>query len=288
MSAASTAPVLGAPLEYGRLSAVPPLIEATGSGTGLERVNLLVLFVVGLLAGAHCLGMCGPLVTTYADRIGAASDKRRDDTLTGYEVRQHALFNLGRTASYAAIGGLFGLLGAVTIASSEAVAAVGDGVRGVTGILVGIAIIASGLYYVRGRTAVPGHDLPVVGALFRRLSGLLSSRVDRLATSPGIVALGAVHGLMPCPIIYPAYLYAFSLGSPTRGALSLAVLGLGTIPTLFAYGTVMTTIGAETRVRLHRGLGAAFIVLGYIPLSHGLMLYGIHLPHLPLPYTPLF
>jgi len=288
MSVASTAPVLGAPLEYGRLSAVPPLIEATGAGTGLERVNLLVLFVVGLLAGAHCLGMCGPLVTTYADRIVAASDKRRDDTLTGYEVRQHALFNLGRTASYAAIGGLFGLLGAVTIASSEAVAAVGDGVRGVTGILVGIAIIASGLYYVRGRTAVPGHDLPVVGALFRRLSGLLSSRVDRLATSPGIVALGAVHGLMPCPIIYPAYLYAFSLGSPTRGALSLAVLGLGTIPTLFAYGTVMTTIGAETRVRLHRGLGAAFIVLGYIPLSHGLMLYGIHLPHLPLPYTPLF
>ncbi|MFC6716355.1 sulfite exporter TauE/SafE family protein [Natrialbaceae archaeon GCM10025810] len=261
---------------------------AMGPGSVPEHVNLLVLLVVGLLAGAHCLGMCGPLVTTYADRIGAASEKRRDDTLTGYEVRQHALFNLGRTASYAAIGGLFGLLGAVTVASSEAVAEIGNGVRGATGILVGIAIVASGIYYVRGRTAVPGHDLPVVGSLFRRLAGLLSSRIDRLATSPGIVALGAVHGFMPCPIIYPAYLYAFALGSPTQGALSLAVLGLGTIPTLFAYGTALTSIGPETRVRLHRGLGAAFIVLGYIPLSHGLMLYGVHLPHVPLPFEPLF
>uniref|UniRef100_A0A7D5KFN2 Sulfite exporter TauE/SafE family protein n=1 Tax=Natrinema halophilum TaxID=1699371 RepID=A0A7D5KFN2_9EURY len=274
--------------ELGRQSVAAVLLSSAGPTLGSERVNLLVLFVVGLLAGAHCLGMCGPLVTTYADRIGAASDKRRDDTLTGYEVRQHALFNLGRTASYATIGGLFGLLGAITVASSEAVAEIGNGVRGATGILVGIAIVASGLYYVRGRTAVPGHDLPVVGALFRRLSELLSSRIDRLATTPGIVALGAVHGFMPCPIIYPAYLYAFAVGSPTRGALSLAVLGLGTIPTLFAYGTVLTSIAPKTRVRLHRGLGAAFLVLGYIPLSHGLMLYGIHLPHIPLPFATPF
>ncbi|MBZ6493706.1 sulfite exporter TauE/SafE family protein [Natrinema longum] len=264
------------------------LEAASGSGVALENADLLVLVVVGLFAGAHCLGMCGPLVTTYADRIGAASEKRREDTLSGYEVRQHALFNLGRTASYAAIGGLFGLLGAVTVASTEAVAAVGDSVRGATGILVGIAIIVSGLYYLRGQTAVPGHGLPVVGSLFARLSGLLSSRIDRLATSPGIVALGAVHGFMPCPIIYPAYLYAFALGSPTRGALSLAALGVGTIPTLFVYGTALTSIETETRLRLHRGLGAAFLLLGYIPLSHGLMLYGIHLPHLPLPFAQPF
>jgi sulfite exporter TauE/SafE len=264
------------------------LEAAPASGAGLENADLLVLVVVGLFAGAHCLGMCGPLVTTYADRIGAASEKRREDTLTGYEVRQHALFNLGRTASYATIGALFGLLGAVTIASSEAVAAVGDSVRGATGILVGFAIIASGAYYLRGRTAVPGHGLPVVGSLFGWLAGLLSSRIDSLATSPGIVALGALHGFMPCPIIYPAYLYAFALGSPTRGALSLAALGLGTIPTLFAYGTVLTTIDADTRVRLHRGLGAAFVVLGYIPLSHGLMLYGVHLPHPPIPFAQPF
>ncbi len=251
----------------------------------IEHADLAVFALVGLLAGAHCLGMCGPLVTAYADRMSGG--KRRSDTLTTFEVRQHSLFNLGRAGSYALLGGLFGLAGGLTVASADTVAAVGDPVRGAVGILVGIAIVASGLYYLRGSAGVP-HGLPLVGSLFGWLSGLLASRVDRLAGSPGIVGLGAVHGLLPCPIIYPAYLYAFALGDPVRGALSLGVLGLGTIPTLFLYGTVLTSMGTKQRVRLHRGLGAVFLVLGYIPLQHGLMLYGIHLPHPPIPfYQPL-
>ncbi|WP_265110056.1 sulfite exporter TauE/SafE family protein [Halosolutus halophilus] len=263
---------------------------ATGTA---EHADLLVFLVVGLLAGAHCLGMCGPLVTTYADRMrkakadGGRTGRTHEDTLTLFEVRQHGLFNLGRAASYGLLGGLFGLLGGLAFTSADTVAAVGDTVRGAMGILVGIAIIASGLYYLRGRAGVP-HGLPVVGTVFGWLSGLLASRVDRLAGSPGIVGLGAVHGLLPCPIIYPAYLYAFALGDPLRGALSLAVLGIGTIPTLFLYGTILTSIGTANRVRLHRGLGAAFLLLGYLPLQHGLMLYGIHLPHPPVPfYQPL-
>lgn len=261
--------------------------HASTAASAAEHVDLLVFLVVGLLAGAHCLGMCGPLVTAYADRFESQSNAKRRDTLTLYEVRQHSLFNLGRAGSYALLGGLFGLLGGVAFTSVDAVTAVGNDVRAAVGVLVGVAIIASGAYYLRGRSGVP-HGLPVVGPLFARVSGLLVGRIDRLANSPGIVGLGAIHGLLPCPIIYPAYLYAFALGDPIRGALSLGVLGLGTIPTLFVYGTAIGALTTETRVRLHRVLGAAFIVLGYLPLQHGLMLYGIHLPHLPIPfYQPL-
>ncbi len=266
------------------------------AGAATAHADLVVFALVGLLAGAHCLGMCGPLVTSYADRMsnaagssGAPRSARAggENRLSPFEVRQHGLFNLGRAASYAVIGGLFGLLGGLAFASFDAVAATGDAVRGAVGILVGIAILASGVYYLRGRAGIP-RGIPVLGPLFRWLSGLLASRVDRLAGSPGIVGLGAVHGLLPCPIIYPAYLYAFALGDPLRGALSLAVLGLGTIPTLFLYGTLLASIGTRTRVRLHRVLGVGFLVLGYVPLQHGLMLYGIHLPHPPLPfYQPL-
>ncbi|WP_256532515.1 sulfite exporter TauE/SafE family protein [Halovivax cerinus] len=247
------------------------------------NADLVAFLVVGLLAGAHCLGMCGPLVTTYGQRMSSGSERRADD-LSLFEVRQHLLFNLGRTASYALIGGLVALLGALAFASADATFAVGNTLRATTGILVGLLIIASGLYYLRGRAGVPGHGLPVVGSVFAAVSGALTSHVDRLANGPGIVLLGGLHGLLPCPIIYPAYLYAFAQGEPVRGALSLAVLGLGTIPTLFVYGTLVTAIGSNTRVHLHRALGVAFVVLGYFPLKMGLMVFGVDLPGPSLPF----
>lgn len=266
------------------LAAVTILAHDHGaSAVASDHLDLVAFLLVGLLAGAHCLGMCGPLVTTYADRM--RPDSRADLTL--FEVRQHGLFNLGRAASYALVGGLFGAIGGLAFASAETVAAAGDAVRGSLGIVVGIAIVLTGLYYLRGRAGLP-HGLPVVGPAFQRVSGVLVARIDRLVGTPGIVGLGAIHGLLPCPIIYPAYLYAFALGDPVRGGLSLGVLGLGTIPALFLYGTLLHSTDDRTRVRLHRVLGVAFIVLGYIPLQHGLMLYGIHLPHPPIPfYQPL-
>lgn len=231
--------------------------------------------------------MCGPLVTAYSDRIATNSQSNRRETVTPFIVQQHALFNLGRAASYALIGVIFGTLGFLAFGSVETVAAAGDGVRAVIGILVGIAIIIGGLYYLRGRPGLP-HGLPIVGTAATTVAGLISSRIDRLATSPGIIGLGAIHGLLPCPIIYPAYLYAFVLGDPLRGGLALGILGLGTIPTLFAYGTLLGTIDTSTRITLHRAMGVTFIILGYVPLQHGLMLLGVDLPHPPLPfYDPL-
>jgi len=256
--------------------------------TAVANADLALFLVVGLLAGAHCIGMCGPLVAVYGERVAAAGGGRRDDALSWYEVRQHGLFNLGRAASYALLGGVFGLLGAAAFTSVEAVASVGDSVRGATGILAGAFIVVSGAYYLTGRPGGPGAGASLLGGALRRPFDAIAGRVDRLATSGGIVGLGALHGLLPCPIIYPAYLYAFVLGDPIRGAASLGVLGLGTVPTLFLYATLLQSVTTRTRVGLHRALGAAFLVLGYVPLSHGLMLYGIHLPHPPLPfYQPL-
>lgn len=255
-----------------------------GTVPGAEHVDLFIFFAIGVLAGAHCLGMCGPLVTAYADRITAAGNKSRQETITLYDVRQHTLFNLGRTVSYAFLGALFGLLGLTAFGSVEVIAAQGDLVRGTVGIFVGILIIAAGFYYLRGSAGLP-HDLPGIGRVSDPIATGISNRIDRYATSPGIFGLGAIHGLLPCPILYPAYLYAFVLADPLRGGLALGILGLGTIPTLFAYGTLIGSISTHKRVTLHRMLGIVFVVLGYIPLQHGLMLLGIvDLPHPPIPY----
>lgn len=250
---------------------------------------MVVFFVVGLLGGAHCLGMCGPLVTMYADRIdgggGGRGDARRGPSTRA--LRQHGLFNAGRTVSYAAVGGLMGALGAVLV-DAGAVLAASHLVRGVAGVVAGAVIVAAGVGYATGgQSRLTSGAVPGLGRAFGAVTDRLTGRVDDWATGPGIVALGAAHGAMPCPLVYPGYLYALATGSPAEGAAALGALGLGTFPTLFAYGTAVDAVSAATRRRAHRALGVAFVAAGTIPLAKGATALGYPVPHLPLPMPPM-
>lgn len=256
----------------------------------LLRVDVLLFLAIGVLGGAHCIGMCGPLVTMYSERMtpradgGTASETRRDreSHLTTYEVRQHAFFNVGRTVSYTLLGATFGALGGVVFVTADQLTAIADVVRGSVGIVIGAFIVVTGAkYLLGGATAI---DIPGVG----RATHWLAARVQGWVNGPSIVGLGALHGLLPCPILYPAYLFAFATGSALSGGIALAALGVGTIPAVFAYGTLIESVDAVHRRRLHRVLGVAFVVLGYVLLAHGLMAVGIHLPSPSLPhYQPL-
>ncbi|MFA9516010.1 sulfite exporter TauE/SafE family protein [Halopenitus sp. H-Gu1] len=280
------------------------------SAADLFGVDVALFLLVGLLGGAHCIGMCGPLVTVYADRMGTGSDggtvgegsstttretttgatgsdrgrnRGRESHLTPYEVRQHALFNVGRATSYTLIGALFGALGGALLVTADSLASAAGLVRGVVGVVVGVFVVAIGLRYLFARAST-GIHVPGI----ERVTGWLLTYVDRLANGPGIVVLGGLHGLLPCPILYPAYLYAFATGSPRSGAIALAALGIGTIPAVFAYGTVIEAVDAVHRRRLHRLLGVVFVVLGYVLFAHGLMSLGISIPHPMFPfYDPL-
>ncbi|WP_418286066.1 sulfite exporter TauE/SafE family protein [Halorubrum sp. DTA46] len=284
-----------------------PLTTCEPSGTihSSEPIGLAVFALIGLLGGAHCLGMCGPLVSTYADRMrtdgaggtrsggGSGGDGenggnrrpagRRDDHLTVRQVRQHGLFNLGRAASYAAIGALFGLAGSLVFVTGRTVTAVAADVHALTGIAVGGVIVAIGLRYAL-RLEMQSLPVPGLDAASGFVTGRIVPRVDAWVGDWRIVGLGAAHGFLPCPLLYPAFLYAFVQGSAPGGAVALGALGLGTVPAMFLFGTVFQSVSVATRLRLHRALGVAFVALGYIPLQHGLATLGVPLPHPPIPY----
>lgn len=250
--------------------------------------DLLVFLSIGLFGGAHCLGMCGPLVTTYAERM--ETDDRWEGALTSYEVRQHALFNLGRTVGYSALGFVFGLLGAL-LYETVSLAGVIAPVQGGVGVLVGGAIIVMGATRLGGYrqgSAEAVVSKAGLGSLFARSYALISTRIDRWVNGVGIVGLGALHGLLPCMLLYPAFLYVFAQGSPVYGALALGALGLGTIPTVFLYGTIIQSVSARQRQIVHRGLGVLFVALGYVLLAMGSMRFGVALPMPDIPfYQPL-
>lgn len=263
------------------ISAVLVQLSEIGIASGY---GLVVFFLIGLLGGAHCIGMCGPLVATYAERM--ETDDRWSGALTLYEVRQHTLFNLGRTMSYALIGAVFGAAGALLYGTIGLAGILGP-VQGVVGICIGVAILGMGITRLAGyqQGAVEGVIADTgIGSVFARTYTVISTRIDRWVNGIGIVGLGALHGLLPCMLLYPAFLYAFAQGSPVYGLLSLGALGLGTIPSVFLYGTVIQSVSARQRQVVHYGLGVLFIGLGYVLLAMGLMRFGVVLPFPDIPY----
>lgn len=258
--------------------------EPAGSMYSSDPLGLSVFLAIGVLGSAHCLGMCGPLVALYTDRMQADGNRSH---LTLSHVRQLALFNAGRTVSYATLGGLFGLAGSIVFVNARQVSTVTDDVRALSGLTVGLFIITVGLRYVAGQNA-PQLPIPGLDRFTAGVSRLLTTRIDQWVGTPRIVGLGAIHGLFPCPLLYPAFLYAFVQGSPGGGVAALGALGAGTIPAIFLTATVFQSTTRLRRVRIHRALGLAFLVLGYIPLQHGLAAFGVSLPHPPIPYYQPF
>ncbi|WP_237561120.1 sulfite exporter TauE/SafE family protein [Halococcus sediminicola] len=246
--------------------------------------GLTVFFFIGLFGGAHCIGMCGPLVTTYAERM--ETDDRWSGALTLTEVRQHALFNLGRTVSYALIGAVFGFAGALLYGTVKLAGVLGS-IQGIIGVLIGTAIIFMGITRLTGyrQGAIEGVVANTgLGSVFAWSYTAISTHIDRWVNGIGIVGLGALHGLLPCMLLYPAFLYAFAQGSPVYGLFSLSALGLGTIPSVFLYGTIIQSVSARQRQVVHYGLGVLFIGLGYVLLAMGFMRFGIVLPLPDIPY----
>ena len=85
-----------------------------------QHMSLGLIFLLGLLTGFHCVGMCGGFVLSYtADDAGAG----RPSYLS------HLLYGAGKTLSYTLIGATFGLLGAFVAFTPM--------LRGVAGMLAG-------------------------------------------------------------------------------------------------------------------------------------------------------
>ena len=85
-----------------------------------QHMGLGLIFLLGLLTGFHCVGMCGGFVLSYT----------ADDASAGRpSYLSHLLFGAGKTLSYTLIGATFGLLGAFVAFTPM--------LRGVAGMLAG-------------------------------------------------------------------------------------------------------------------------------------------------------
>jgi sulfite exporter TauE/SafE len=221
-----------------------PAAEA-GMGYGM-------LFVTGLLTSAHCVAMCGGI--NLSQCLGGQGGGGGAAAL-----RPGLLYNAGRVASYTIAGGAVGALGTVFTPS---------------GALRGAAQLAAGAFMV-----IMGMNMLGLFQNLRRfmprLPGGLARRLDasrRRSGSPFVI--GLLNGLMPCGPLQAMQLYALSTGSPAKGALSMLLFGLGTVPLMFGMGALSSVLGRRF-ARYATAAGAALVVvLGLSMFQQGWSLSG--------------
>ena len=179
----------------------------------------LALFLVGLLGGTHCVGMCGGIVGALS--MGGSQ-----------RLSLHLAYNLGRILSYGLAGALVGALGAGSMALSEQLP-----LRLVLMVFANLMLVALG-FYLLGATRVLAVTEQIGQSLWRRIQPL-GRRFLPVRSMAQAFPLGLLWGWLPCGLVYSALATALGAGSALEGALLMLAFGLGTLPNLLLAGLLL-------------------------------------------------
>jgi len=211
----------------------------------MPELSLVAAFLTGLLGGAHCVGMCGGIVTAMSFQA------QRKQAFSF-----HLAYSAGRIASYTAAGALAGLVGAAAFLS-DTLFPLQTGLY----ILAQIVLILLGLYLAGLSQAVLWLE-KAGGGLWRRVQPLLG-RVMPIRHHGQALVAGMLWGWLPCGLVYSVLVSALAAGSPGKGALFLLAFGLGTLPNLLLMGWAAESLRSLIRQPwLRRVAGATVAGLG--------------------------
>ena len=202
----------------------------------------LALFLVGLLGGTHCVGMCGGIVGALS--MGAPA---RWSMLLAY--------NAGRILSYSAAGAVVGALGAASLGLEGQMP-----IRLILYFLANLMLVALGLYLLGVTRALAFTER--AGQSLWRLLQPLTRRFLPARSMAQAFPLGLLWGWLPCGLVYSALATSLTAGSAGSGALAMLAFGLGTLPNLLLAGIVLARLNEFVRrpvVRIFSGL----LVLGF-------------------------
>lgn len=184
----------------------------------------LSAFVVGLLGGVHCIGMCGGIVSALTFGL---PKERRSSFRT--QLPFQFAYNLGRIISYVAAGAIMGGIGMLLAQLMPVQVA-----QQVLLALAGIFMILLGLY-LAGWWMVLNRVEQAGSLLWRRIEPL-GRRLLPVRSPPQALAIGLVWGWIPCGLVYTMLINAVSSGGALQGAGLMLAFGLGTLPNLLAIG----------------------------------------------------
>lgn len=211
---------------------------------------LLAAISLGFLGSFHCIGMCGPIALSLP--IGK---------LSPFQKFIHILlYNFGRIVTYAVFGVIFGLLGkSFALFGYQQLLSITLGIV----ILVGLILPATLVSRLSGQTKI-----------YVAMNGL-KNKLGQLFSKEGkssLFLIGLLNGLLPCGMVYMAIAGAVASSDVFRGALFMAVFGLGTVPVMFSLPFFGNQISVSFRNKIRKAVPLMVGLMAVILILRGLNL----------------
>lgn len=222
-----------------------------------------VLFVIGLLTSIHCVAMCGGINLSQCVPSQAVTGP---DGSRRVNLRPSLLYNLGRVISYTTVGGIVGALGQVVSFSGKA--------KGLVAIVAGIFMVIMGLNML--------NIFPWLRRFNPHMPKIFARKIYQAKAGPDNSPLyvGLLNGLMPCGPLQAMQIYALSTGSPIKGALSMLLFSLGTVPLMFGLGALSSLLSKRFTQKMMQVSAMLVIVLGVFMFQSGMGVSGLSLSQL--------
>lgn len=225
-------------------------------------MELLMIFVGGLLGSAHCVGMCG----AFAISIGANTPSWR------INLMRQLTYSLGRVFTYSAAGAMAGYGGWRLARSATPYIHAQAWLAVLAGVLLAIQGLASAGVIVAFRSAKRRLFAERKATLSRRPACLSAGLFASFLKAPrlGDVFLAGVHnGLLPCGLVYAYLALATSSGNMLAGFVQMSLFGLGTLPIMVLTGCGGNLLGLASRRRLLHVAAWCVVVTGALSIARG-------------------
>lgn len=218
------------------------------------ELTLPAAFIVGLLGGVHCIGMCGGVVAALTGSLDTEIRASRARFLAALLA-----YNTGRIASYTAAGVVLGLLGQQV--------RVLEPLNGFPAarIFSGVFMLLLGVYLAGWWPAL--RWLEQAGArLWKRIEPFGRRFIPIRHTGQAFV-VGLLWGWLPCGMVYAVLALALASGSTLDGGLTMLAFGLGTLPLMLTMGVAFSALARRLQGRILRTLaGMTVLLFGVVTL----------------------
>ncbi|WP_332456230.1 urease accessory protein UreH domain-containing protein [Petrimonas sp.] len=218
-----------------------------------------ILFVIGLLTSIHCVAMCGGINLSQCAQY-KGPNLLKENKLSN--LRPSLQYNAGRVISYTIIGGIVGAVGSVVSFS-------GTG-KGIVAIVAGVFMVIMGLNML--------NIFPWLRKFNPRMPKIFATKINKQKDNNKPLYVGLLNGLMPCGPLQAMQLYALSTGDPIKGALSMLLFSLGTVPLMFGLGALSTLLTKKFQSRMMTVSAGLVVILGIFMFSNGMALSGFAVP----------